>query len=179
MVLKLKIVRSVDGADLPLPSYASRYHMGLNLAAGVSATLRLTPGERISVPTGFAFGIPPGYVGQILSNTELAHMAGIIVLDAPGIVHPADRKPLFILLQNTSSHPYLLSRGTTIAQLVIMPAVQVAWDEYTAGALAASDAPSMPTALDMGYTPETDAKPASSRRVVRSIRNRYKKDADE
>ncbi|MDD3669324.1 MAG: dUTP diphosphatase [Alphaproteobacteria bacterium] len=179
MVLKLKIIRSVDGADLPLPSYASRYHMGLNLAAGVSATLRLAPGERVYVPTGFAFGIPPGYVGQILSNTDLARMAGIIVLDAPGIIHPADRKPLFILLQNTSSHPYLLSRGTTIAQLVIMPAIQVAWDEYKTELSASSGAPATPMALDAGYTPETNVQPAHSRRVVRSIRNRYKKDPDE
>ena len=164
--------------NLPLPSYASRYHMGLNLMAGVSATLRLAPGERIFIPTGFAFGIPPGYVGQILSAADLARTAGIIVLDAPGIIHPADRKPLFILLQNTSSHPYLLSRGTVIAQLVIMPAVQVAWDEQQTDMPLSSGTPAEPMVLDMGAE-EKPPKSLHPRREVKSIRNRYKKDADE
>lgn len=132
-VLSLSIMRTADGNDLPLPSYHSPYHMGLNLQAAIPSALRLEPGDRALVPVGFAVGVPEGYCGFVVSTFDMAQKEGLVVLDAPQLVHPADRGPLAVLMQNTSSHLVVLHRGDRIAQLVVMPAVQVAWKDFSDG----------------------------------------------
>lgn len=129
MVPKIHIVRTVDGTDFPLPSYTSKHHVGLNLMAAVSAPLKINPRERIHVPVGFAVAIPDGLCGQIVSDRNMALTHGIVVLDAPSIVHPADRKPLFVLLRNESNLQFILRRGMVIAQMLLVPVVQTAWQE--------------------------------------------------
>lgn len=131
MTPTLYIVRTPDGLDFPLPSYTSRYHMALNLQAGIASSIKLSPGERVYVPVGFAIGIPDGFCGQIVSIPSLAKEAGIIVLDAPSLIHPNDRNPISVLLENTSPHQYILNRGTVIAQLLITPAIQIRWEVKT------------------------------------------------
>jgi len=133
MTPRLYIARTLDGNDLPLPAYQSQYHVGLLLRAAVGAPLKLNPGERVCVPIGFAIGIPQGFCGQIVSTPTLSEKEGIIVSDAPRLVHPADREPIFVLLQNVSSSQHVIHRGDIIAELVIMPAIQVCWNEVKLG----------------------------------------------
>lgn len=129
MVPQIHIVRTADGVDFPLPSYSSKHHFALNLMAAIGNPIKINPGERVHVPVGFAIALPDGLCGQIVSNVELALHHGVIVLDAPHLIHPATHKPLFVLLQNESPKQFILKRGTLIAQLLIVPAYQVAWKE--------------------------------------------------
>lgn len=129
MVPKIHIVRTADGADFPLPSYTSKHHFALNLMAAISAPIKIGPRERVKVPTGFAIALPDGLCGQVISNREMAHNHGIIVLDAPSLIHPADREALFIVLRNESNQQFILQRGMKIAQLLLIPAIQTAWQE--------------------------------------------------
>ena len=185
MVPKLYITRTSDGSDFPLPSYSSRYHVGLNLMAAIGAPIKINPGERLRVPVGFAIGIPNGFCGQIVSVPDLAEAHGVIVSDGPHIVHPADRDPLFVLLQNTAPHQYVLHRRDVIAQLVILPVVQVCWSEIKTG-LHAPKTKTDDIILDNGERFEVEIIPeeknttfVSSRREKRSIRDRYKTDEDD
>lgn len=177
MVPTLYICRTSDGEGLPLPSYESRDHIALTLQAAISAPVRLQAGERAYVPVGFAIGIPNGYCGQLVSLPKLARKEGIVVSDAPSVLHPAERGPLFVLLRNTSSSDYVLHRGVVCAQLVIFPAVQVAWKEIE------RNVKTSPTSTDEILLDEAEAEEdefkslePSARRGVRSIRDRYKKD---
>ena len=176
MVPTLYISRTADGEGLPLPSYSSAHHIALNLQAAVATPVRLNKDERAYVPVGFAIGIPDGYCGQVVSVPTLAREQGVVVLDGPQILHPADRQPLFILLQNTSHKAVVIHRGLICAQLLIMPAVQVCWKEVQPHLTAA---PTATVILDTDAN--QDEKPALkfSRRKVRSIRNRYKDEDDE
>lgn len=133
MTPRLYIARTLDGNDLPLPAYQSQYHVGLLLRAAVGAPLKLNPGERVRVPIGFAIGVPQGFCGQIVSTPELSEKDGIIVSDAPHLLNPANREPIFVLLQNVSSGQHVIHRGDIIAELVIVPAVQVCWNEVKLG----------------------------------------------
>ena len=126
---KIHIVRTADGMDFPLPSYTSKHHVGLNLMAAISTPIKIGPHERARIPTGFAVALPDGLCGQIVSNREIAIKNGIVVLDAPSIIHPADREPLFVLLRNESAEPFILRRGMQIAQMLLVPVVQTAWQE--------------------------------------------------
>ncbi|MBQ3695688.1 MAG: dUTP diphosphatase [Alphaproteobacteria bacterium] len=176
-VLKVSIARTADGNGLPLPTYSSQYHAGLNLQAAVPAALRLEPGDRAYVPAGIAVGIPDGYCGFIISQPVLAREKGLVVLDAPQIIHPADRGPLFILLQNMSSHLVVLHRGDVIAQLVVEPIVQVSWKDLSNGVNAGKAISEQEVIVDsLGDRNETkkgNSKMISSRRVYKNPRHRF------
>ena len=177
MVPTLYICRTSDGEGLPLPSYESKDHIALTLQAAISAPIRLKAGERAFVPVGFAIGIPNGYCGQIVSLPKLARREGIVVSDAPHILHPAEREPLFVLLRNTSTDDFVLHRGVVCAQLVIFPAVQVAWHEIERH-VEAHKTSTDEILLDEAEEEEANAWEPSARRGTRSIRDRYKKDGE-
>ncbi len=174
MVPRLYICRTADGTGLPLPSYSSKHHVGLNLQAAVTTPVRLNHGERAYIPAGFAVGVPDGFCGQIVSQPGLAREKGLVVLDGPQIIHPADRKPLFILLQNTSPKTVVIHRGLICAQLLIVPVIQVCWQEVQPRTISA---PTDTVVLDDAEPQQSNLK--FSRRKVHSIRNRYKDDDDE
>ena len=180
MVPTLYICRTSDGEGLPLPSYPSKDHIALTLQAAISAPIRLKAGERAHVPVGFAIGIPNGFCGQVVSSSALALKEGIVVSDAPHILHPADRGPLFVLLMNTSERDVVLHRGDICAQLVIFPAVQVAWHEverHIQTSVTSTDEILLDEAEESDAS--EDALAPSARRGVRSIRDRYKEDEDD
>ena len=176
MIPTLYICRTSDGEGLPLPSYESKDHIALTLQAAISAPIRLKSGERAYVPVGFAIGIPNGYCGQVVSLPKLARQEGIVVSDAPHIVHPADRGALFVLLRNTSTDDFVLHRGVVCAQLVIFPAVQVAWREIERHVQANKTSTNEILLDESAEEDESRVLEPSARRGVRSIRNRYKKD---
>ena len=175
MVPTLYISRTADGEGLPLPSYSSQHHVALNLQAAVATPIRLNKDERAYIPAGFAIGIPDGYCGQVVSLPTLAREQGIVVLDGPQILHPADRGPLFILLQNTAPKAVVIHRGLICAQLLIVPAVQVCWKEVQSRSLSG---PTTTVVLDSDSAQEEKPTLKFSRRKVHSIRNRYR-DEDE
>lgn len=170
MALKLHISRTPDGHGFSLPMYESPNHMGLRLQAAISGSLKLEAGERVYIPIGFAIGIPKGVCGQIVSSTIAAKEKGIVVI-APQILNPADRMPLYILVQNVSRRPQIIKRGEFIAELLITQAYQICWNEIEANAeiLNASQA----EVLTEASAEEADEKSASKRRV-KSIRSRVK-----
>ncbi len=175
MVPKIKIVRTPDGLDFPLPSYSSKHHFGLNLRAGISSTIKLNPGDRVRVPVGFAIALPDGLCGQIVSLPSLAHQHGIIVLDSPSIINPADHDQLFVLLQNTGQHQYVLKRGTPIAWLVISPVIQICWEELKTNAVKGQKTPAVVEESALSAEPTPDTAPTTNpKREERPIRNRFK-----
>ena len=174
-ILRLYIARTADGIGLPLPSYASRYHVGLNLQAAIPNAIRLETGDRIFIPCGFEVGIPDGFCGQVVSYPPLAQKHGLIVLDAPKIIHPADRGPIFLLLKNTSSHQVVLHRGDLVAQLVVVPVVQVALNDVT-GNPVGEKVKTQDVLLENGEQPlgnEENTKMLSAKRIYKSPRNRF------
>jgi len=172
MIPKLYISRTADGAGLPFPSYTSKHHAALNLQAAVATPIRLNKDDRAYVPVGFSIGIPDGFCGLVTSLPSLAFEQGLVVLDAPQILNPADRKPLFVLLQNTAPKAVVIHRGLICAQLLVMPIVQVCWQEVQSHTIVEPT-----TAIVLDNELEEDKKKLKfSRRKVRSIRDRYKEE---
>lgn len=175
-VLTLSIARTADGIGLPLPSYTSKYHMGLNLQVAAATAIRLGPGDRVYVPTGFAIGVPVGYCGFVVSLASLAHAHGVVVSDSPSLVSPANREPLFVLLQNISSQLVILHRGDIMAQLVVQPAVQVAWNDLTNTRSMGKVTKETDVLIDVSQTSDAESqedKMHSSRRLYKGPRNRF------
>ncbi len=109
------------GEGLDLPSCATAGSAGLDLRAAVTEPLTLRPGERVAVPTGLKLAIPEGWEGQVRARSGLAMRHGIGLPNAPGTIDSDYRGELRVLLINWGDEPFVIERGTRIAQLVIAP----------------------------------------------------------
>lgn len=125
MPIELRVWRDAGCEDIPLPRYMSEHAAGMDLCAAVDEPLVLEPGQIFAVPTGLHMAIPPGYEGQVRPRSGLALKHGLTVVNAPGTIDADYRGEVRIILGNVGKDPYVIERGTRIAQLIIAPVVQV------------------------------------------------------
>jgi len=119
--IDVKVTRLPHGADLPLPEYQSVQAAGLDLLAAISADLIILPGQRALVPTGIAIALPAGSEAQVRPRSGLAARNGVTVLNTPGTIDADYRGEIQVILINLGHEPFVVKRGTRIAQLVIAP----------------------------------------------------------
>lgn len=115
------------GEGLALPAYQTADSAGLDLVAAVEAEMVLQPGERALVPTGLAIALPSGYEAQIRPRSGLAYKHGLTVLNSPGTVDADYRGEVKVLMINLGQEPFAVKRGERIAQMVVAPVTQIAW----------------------------------------------------
>lgn len=125
--IRIAIKRLPNGGGLPLPDYASAGAAGMDVVAAES--LRLAPGARQAVPTGFAIAIPEGYEVQVRPRSGLALKHGVTCLNTPGTIDHDYRGEVKVILANLGDEPFEIARGDRIAQLVPAPVQRAAMDE--------------------------------------------------
>jgi dUTP pyrophosphatase len=122
-------VRVLDarlGTTWPLPAYATTGSAGLDLRAMLVAPLELQPGATSLVPTGLAIHIAdPGLAAMILPRSGLGHRHGIVLGNLVGLIDSDYQGQLMVSCWNRGSAPFTIAPGERIAQLVIVPVVQV------------------------------------------------------
>ena len=123
--LDIQIVR-LD-PDVPVPGYAHPGDAGADLTTTVDVTL--APGERALVPTGIALALPDGYVALVHPRSGLAARHGLSIVNTPGTIDSDYRGELKVILINHGAEPFAIARGDRIAQLVLAPVTQAAWEE--------------------------------------------------
>lgn len=116
--MRVRIRRLPHGHGLPLPEAASEGSAGYDLRAAVDGVVELAPGERRSIPTGFAVALPPDVEGQIRPRSGLALHHGVTVANAPGTVDSDYRGEVGVILVNLGEEPFAVRRGDRIAQIV-------------------------------------------------------------
>ncbi|WP_375290717.1 dUTP diphosphatase [Qipengyuania sp.] len=121
------VKRLPHGEGLALPVYASEGAAGMDVVSAEDVTI--APGARHAVATGLALAIPAGYEMQVRPRSGLALKYGISVPNAPGTIDSDYRGELKIILINHGSQGFAIARGDRVAQLVLAPVVQAAWDE--------------------------------------------------
>ncbi|KPP84215.1 MAG: dUTP pyrophosphatase Dut [Rhodobacteraceae bacterium HLUCCA08] len=133
----------LDGADrsLGLPHYATQGAAGADLRANFDdrGAVVLAPGARMLIPTGLRLSIPDGYEVQLRPRSGLALKHGLTLPNAPGTIDSDYRGPLGVIVQNGGDAPVTIAHGDRIAQMVVAPVVQAAFetgplDETTRGA---------------------------------------------
>lgn len=129
--VRVQLKRLEHGAGLETPAYASTGAAGLDLRAAVAdgVPVVLEPGGRAMIPTGFAIALPEGYEAQVRPRSGLAAKHGITCLNSPGTVDADYRGELKVILINHGAEPFSIARGERIAQMVVAPVVQAAFDE--------------------------------------------------
>ena len=126
-VLSVAIKRLDHAADLNLPAYATADSAGMDLLAAVEAPVSLAPGERQLIPTGIALALPPGTEAQVRPRSGLALKHGVTVLNAPGTIDADYRGEIGVILVNHGERPFVIERGSRIAQMVVAAYARVAW----------------------------------------------------
>jgi dUTP pyrophosphatase len=128
------IVRLPHALGLPLPAYETAGSAGMDLRAAVpeDRPIMLLPGKRAPVPTGLVLEIPDGYEGQARPRSGLALNHGITCLNTPGTIDSDYRGEVKVLLVNLGEEPYVVTRGTRIAQIVFARVAQLAVVERAA-----------------------------------------------
>jgi dUTP pyrophosphatase len=116
---------------LPLPAYETSGAAGMDLRAAVEdeAPVVLRPGSRAMVPTGLCIAVPAGFEVQVRPRSGLAAKAGITCLNSPGTVDSDYRGELKVILINLGAEDFIIRRGERIAQMVVAPVVQAAWQQ--------------------------------------------------
>lgn len=95
--------------------------------------LRLLPGDRALVPTGFRARLPPGYEAQIRVRSSVALHRGLVVPNAPGTIDADYPDEWFVLLQNASRRERSVKHGERVAQAVLSRYEVIPWEEGRVG----------------------------------------------
>jgi len=117
-----------------LPTYATPGSAGLDLRACLDAPLVIAPGETHLIPTGLAIHIAdPAYAAMILPRSGLGHKHGIVLGNLVGLIDSDYQGQLMVSTWNRGQTPFTLNPMERLAQLVIVPVLQVGFrvvDEF-------------------------------------------------
>ena len=127
MSVSVSVKRLLHGEGLPLPAYATSGAAGMDVVS--AEDVMITPGARHAVATGLAVAIPEGYEIQVRPRSGLALKHGVTVPNTPGTIDSDYRGELKVILINLGAEPFAIARGDRVAQLVLAPVVQAAWNE--------------------------------------------------
>ena len=133
---EVRILDSRIGKEIPLPTYATAGSAGMDLRACVDASITISPGETVLIPTGISMYIQdPGLAATILPRSSLGHKHGIVLGNLVGLIDSDYQGPLMVSLWNRGNESFDVNIGDRIAQLVIVPIVQTEFEiveEFTA-----------------------------------------------
>ena len=124
--LKVRLLDARMGSEFPLPAYATEGSAGLDLRACLDTPLVLQPGQAELIPSGLAIHVQdPGLAAVILPRSGLGHKHGIVLGNLVGLIDSDYQGQLIVSCWNRGSEPFTVNPGERIAQLVLVPVVQV------------------------------------------------------
>lgn len=124
--LQVRILDARLGSEFPLPAYATEGSAGLDLRACLDAPLLLEPGRAELISTGLSIHVDdPALAAMILPRSGLGHKHGVVLGNLVGLIDSDYQGPLMVSCWNRGTNPYTVQPGERIAQLVIVPVVQV------------------------------------------------------
>src|SRR5215216_1156273 len=124
--LKVRVLDPRIGSEYPLPAYATAGSAGLDLRALLDAPLLLPPGKAELIPTGLAIHLDdPGLAAVILPRSGLGHKHGVVLGNLVGLIDSDYQGQLMVSCWNRGATEFIVQPGERIAQMVIVPVVQV------------------------------------------------------
>jgi dUTP pyrophosphatase len=134
--LQVRILDPRIGRDYPLPQYATSGSAGVDLRACIDGAIELKPGDTQLIASGIAIHLSdPGYAAIVLPRSGLGHKHGIVLGNLVGLIDSDYQGQIFVSVWNRGQTTFTIQPGDRIAQLVVVPVVQVEFDvvnEFTA-----------------------------------------------
>jgi dUTP pyrophosphatase len=118
------------------PHYATPGSAGLDLRACIEAPVKIHPGDTMLIPTGISIHLAdPGLAAMILPRSGLGHKHGIVLGNLVGLIDSDYQGEIMVSTWNRGKETFLLNPLDRLAQLVVVPVLQVAFnvvDEFDA-----------------------------------------------
>jgi dUTP pyrophosphatase len=109
-----------------LPAYATAGSAGLDLRACIDAPVTLRPGESALIPSGLAIHLAdPGLAAVVIPRSGLGHKHGIVLGNLVGLIDSDYQGQVMMSVWNRGSAAFVIQPMDRIAQLVIVPVIQV------------------------------------------------------
>jgi dUTP pyrophosphatase len=114
--------------DTP-PHYATAGAAGLDLRACIEEAIHIHPGETHLIPTGMAIHLAdPGLAAMILPRSGLGHKHGIVLGNLVGLIDSDYQGEIMVSTWNRGRQAFTLNPLDRLAQLVIVPVLQVGFN---------------------------------------------------
>jgi dUTP pyrophosphatase len=110
--------------EVKVPSRSNPSDAGLDIFAHLGKIgdyKSILPSSSILIPTGLKFGVPHGYMLQVMNRSSIAAKRGLVV--GAHVVDSGYDGEVFINLHNVGSRSQDIYHGDKIAQLVMIPVV--------------------------------------------------------
>jgi dUTP pyrophosphatase len=109
-----------------LPQYATSGAAGLDLRACIDKPVTLAPGASELVPSGLAIHLgDPGLAAIVLPRSGLGHKHGIVLGNLVGLIDSDYQGQIMVSVWNRGQAAFTIQPMERIAQLVVVPVVQV------------------------------------------------------
>ena len=125
VTLKIKKVR--EGADIP--KIATPGSAGMDITACIDGEVTVKSGETVGFPTGIAIELPVGFAAFIYARSGLAIKHGLSPANCVGVIDSDYRGEVMVALHNHGAQAREIQPGERIAQLVIAPVYQAAFEQ--------------------------------------------------
>lgn len=122
--IRVKLMK--EGAKLP--TYGSAEAAGADLYACIPEPVKIGPGETAFIPTGIALEVPRGCAGLVYARSGLACKRGLAPANKVGVVDSDYRGEITVVLHNHGDVSQTVENGERIAQFVITPVLQPAYE---------------------------------------------------
>ncbi|HXS52584.1 MAG TPA: dUTP diphosphatase [Usitatibacter sp.] len=110
-----------------LPAYATNGSAGLDLRACIAQAVTLEPGDSTLIPSGIAIHLgDPELAAIVIPRSGLGHKHGIVLGNLVGLIDSDYQGQVFVSCWNRGKEPFVVKPLERIAQLVVVPVVQVA-----------------------------------------------------
>ena len=111
------------------PHYATPGSAGLDLRACIEASVKIHPGDTMLVPTGLAIHLAdPGLAAMMLPRSGLGHKHGIVLGNLVGLIDSDYQGEIMVSTWNRGKDAFTLNPLDRLAQLVVVPVMQVAFN---------------------------------------------------
>ena len=122
--VRVKLLR--EGAKLP--TYGSAEAAGADLYACLEGPVTIEPGQSVFIPTGIALEVPKGCAGLIYARSSMGVKRGLAPANKVGVIDSDYRGEICVVLLNHGSQPQTVEPGERVAQFVITPVLQPAFE---------------------------------------------------
>ncbi len=119
----VKIKKLKDGAVIPKKAHDD--DAGFDLYACIPDSLVIHPHKTVLIGTGISVELPKNTFGAIFARSGLAFKSGLAPANKVGVVDCNYRGEVCVALHNHSEMTCEVNNGERIAQMVVMPYINV------------------------------------------------------
>lgn len=128
--VQLKVLNKAFYEKHDIPSYATTGSAGLDLLAAIDNNLLVEPGQTVLIPTGLSMYLQdPNLAATILPRSGLGHKHGLVLGNLVGLIDSDYQGELMVSMWNRGDKAFTIEPAMRIAQMVIVPVVQVAFEQ--------------------------------------------------